>query len=82
MTWRRLCLVGVACRQDRGDVAFKHLRDQVECIHDFANPRDAAIAKGIERRDVELHDAVVAARKNARMFAATWSPSAIRIGIS
>ena len=47
--------------QIRDDVAFQHLLNQVERIHDLANLRDAAVTKGIESRDIELHDPVVAA---------------------
>ena len=47
--------------QIRDDVALQHLLNQVERIHDLANLRDAAVTKGIESRDIELHDPVVAA---------------------
>ena len=52
--------------QHRGDVAFQHLLHQVEGIDDLADLRDAAVAKGVENRHVELHDPVVAALAEER----------------
>src|ERR1035437_148214 len=52
---------GLAFSQNRGDVAFKHLLNQIEGIHDLADLRDVAVAKRVKNRDVELHDPVVAA---------------------
>src|SRR5260370_35872372 len=56
-----LYLAGFGVGQNRADVAFKQLLDQIEGIHDLADLRDTAVAKRVKRRDIELHDAVVAA---------------------
>src|SRR5437879_9138107 len=56
-----LYLAGSGVGQNRADVAFKQLLNQIEGIHDLADLRDTAVAKRVKRRDVELHDAVVAA---------------------
>src|ERR1700694_2452315 len=56
-----LYLVGFLVGQIRDDVAFEHLLNQIERIHDLADLRDTAVAKGVKDRDVELHDPVVAA---------------------
>src|SRR4030088_80219 len=47
--------------QHRRDVALQHLLHQVEGVDDLADLRNAAVAKGVEGRDVELHDPLVAA---------------------
>ena len=45
--------------QDRGDIAFEQLLDQIEGIDDFPDLADLAVAQRVEAGDVELHHALI-----------------------
>ena len=45
--------------QERGDVAFEQLLDQIEGVDDFPDMADLAVAQRVEASDVELHHALI-----------------------
>ena len=81
--WSNYILRGLLVGQHRDDVAFKQLLNQVERIDDLADLRDAAVAKRVKAAMSNCTmRSLLRLRKNARIIAATLSPSATRIGTS